>query len=135
MNKPHRDSLYTRLQEAGKLDELMLFLEEPPVAASHNPNKVAAKMVTDWGFPCTAAAISKLYRTKVLLWCIMCARDTAEATENIVTSETDISKATSQRIFELLSHQTQQTTDIKTIPRPVAATDAGARSWALSKVP
>ena len=107
MNKPHRDSLYMKLHEAGKLDDLMIFLEDPKIPAKAKNKSLypyAAEMVTGWGFPCTHAAIRELYRTRSLLWRITTARQTAQSTEELPAYENEISKITSQRTFELLTN-------------------------------
>src|SRR5258707_5518833 len=73
LSVPRLDSLLHRLQHAPgaedspHLDQLMIFLDDPPPGVSDRW-KEGARMCSDWGVPCTGASVWRLYRSHALEW-------------------------------------------------------------------
>jgi len=80
LSVPRLDSLLHRLQHAPGaedqpyLDQLMIFLEDPPVGA-RDRWKEGTKMCCDWGIPCTGASVWRLYRSYALEWRLRLAQE------------------------------------------------------------
>src|ERR1017187_5192530 len=79
---PRLDSLRHRLQHApgaedqSCLDQLMIFLEDPP-AGVRDRWKEGAKMCGDWGVACSGASVWRLYRSYALEWRLRLAQESA----------------------------------------------------------
>jgi hypothetical protein len=70
---PRLNSLLHRLQHApGQddepyLDQLMIFLDDPPPGI-RDRWKEGAEMCNAWGIPCTGASVWRLYRSYAIVW-------------------------------------------------------------------
>jgi hypothetical protein len=73
LSVPRLDSLRHRLQhapgakEAAYLDQLMIFLDDPPPGVGDRW-KEGAQMCSDWGIACTGASVWRLYRSYAIEW-------------------------------------------------------------------
>ena len=83
MSKPTYNSLYCQLRRANKLDELMLFLEDPsfPKPGTYSRCAKAGPMLAGRGFPHSPSSIWRLHARpsahgfrKAVLICGRCAR-------------------------------------------------------------
>jgi hypothetical protein len=80
LSVPRLNSLLHRLQHApgaedsSRLDQLMIFLDDPPSGVSDRW-KEGAKMCSDWGIACTGASIWRLYRSYALEWRLRLAQE------------------------------------------------------------
>jgi hypothetical protein len=70
---PRSDSLLHRLLHApaqegdSYLDQLMIFLDDPPAGVGDRW-KQGAEMCSSWGISCTGASVWRLYRSYVVIW-------------------------------------------------------------------
>ena len=100
LSVPRLDSLLHRLQHApgaddsSYLDQLMIFLDDPPPGVSDRW-KEGAKMCSDWGVPCSGAAVWRLYRSHVLEWRARLAR---EADSTLGDTPESLAEKTAQMI-------------------------------------
>jgi hypothetical protein len=110
LSVPRLDSLLHRLQHApgaedqAYLDQLMIFLEDPPPAV-RDRWKEGAAMCGDWGVPCTGASVWRLYRSYVLEWRLRIAGEASSAAGE--TPESFIEKMelmVARRTFEVLAN-------------------------------
>jgi hypothetical protein len=104
------DSLARKLQEfkedgrvpiPSKLDELMIFLEDPPKEGDRF--KLGAALVNGWGVKCGRSAVWSLYRSYALLWRMAVANAAAQTTEELSSFEEKIRNKAAQRTYETLS--------------------------------
>ena len=107
---PRLDSLLHRLQRAPGaedqpyLDQLMIFLEDPP-AGVHDRWKEGAKMCGEWGVPCSGASVWRLYRSYALEWRLRLAQEAAErAGETPQSLNEKTAQIVSLRTFEVLAN-------------------------------
>lgn len=100
------DSLFRKVQEAGKLDELMMFLEDAPAPKEDEPADRWVRgsvMVNGWGIKCGRSAIWSLYKSYVLYWRMLVANGAAQTTEDISSFDEKARRMAAQRTFEMLS--------------------------------
>ena len=107
---PRLDSLLHRLQHApgaedsSYLDQLMIFLEDPP-SDIRDRWKEGAKMCGDWGIPCTGASVWRLYRSHALEWRLRIARETGSTDGETPESLTEKNaQMVALRTFEVLAN-------------------------------
>jgi len=80
LSVPRLNFLLHRLQHApgaedsSYLDQLMIFLDDPPPGVSDRW-KEGAKMCCDWGIPCTGASVWRLYRSHAFEWRLRLAQE------------------------------------------------------------
>jgi len=110
LSVPRLDSLLHRLQHAPGaedspyLDQLMIFLDDPPPGVGDRW-KEGAKMCSDWGVPCTGASVWRLYRSYALEWRLRLAQEacsTAGETPESLTEKT--AQMVTLRTFEVLAN-------------------------------
>jgi hypothetical protein len=106
MSKPTSTSLYHQLRRAKKLDELMLFLENPslPKPGSYSRCVEAGPMVAGWGFARSPSSIWRLYRQHILAWRMGVAQSGVTYAEDPALVEREIREMAAQRAFEFLAH-------------------------------
>ncbi len=110
LSVPRLDSLLHRLRHApgaedsSYLDQLMIFLDDPPPGI-RDRWKEGAKMCSDWGIPCTGASVWRLYRSHALEWRLRLAQ---EAGSTVGETPESLTEKTAQmvtlRTFEVLSN-------------------------------
>jgi hypothetical protein len=107
---PRLDSLLHRLQHApgaddeSYLDQLMIFLDDPP-AGTRDRWKEGAKMCGDWGIACSGASVWRLYRSHVLEWRLRLAQEAAaSAGETPQFLQEKTAQFVSLRTFEVLAN-------------------------------
>jgi len=107
---PRLDSLLHRLQHApgaedqSYLDQLMVFLEDPP-AGTRDRWKEGAKMCGDWGITCSGASVWRLYRSHILEWRLRLAQEAAAgAGETPESLREKTAQIVSLRAFEVLAN-------------------------------
>ncbi len=110
LSVPRLDSLLHRLQHAPgaedspHLDQLMIFLDDPPPGVSDRW-KEGAKMCTDWGIPCTGASVWRLYRSYALEWRLRLAQEANSAVGETPESLTEkTAQMVTLRTFEVLAN-------------------------------
>jgi hypothetical protein len=112
LSVPRLGSLRYRLLHApgakdaspGYLDQLMIFLEEPPPGA-HDRWKQGADLCAAWGVPTTAPSVWRLYRSHALEWRLHLAHEAGRA--DGISLEVLAEKAeelVALRTFELLAN-------------------------------
>ena len=110
LSVPRLDSLLHRLQHApgaedsSYLDQLMIFLDNPPPGISDRW-KEGAKMCSDWGIPCTGASVWRLYRSHILEWRLRLAQEggstVGETPESLIEKTAQM---VTLRTFEVLAN-------------------------------
>jgi hypothetical protein len=110
LSVPRLDSLLHRLQHAPGaedqpyLDQLMIFLDDPPPDVGDRW-KEGARMCSDWGIPCTGASVWRLYRSYALEWRLRLAQ---EAGSTVGETPESLTEKTAQmvtlRTFEVLAN-------------------------------
>ena len=107
---PRLDSLLHRLQHApggeeeSYLDQLMIFLDDPP-ADVRDRWKEGAKMCGDWGITCSGTSVWRLYRSHVLEWRLRLAQEAAaSAGETPQALQEKTAQIVSLRTFEVLAN-------------------------------
>jgi len=107
---PRVDSLLHRLQHApgaedqSCLDQLMIFLDDPP-AGARDRWKEGAKMCGEWGIPCSGAAVWRLYRSYAIEWRLRLAREVgATAGETSESLNEKTAQIVNLRTFEVLAN-------------------------------
>jgi hypothetical protein len=110
LSVPRLDSLLHRLQHApgaedsSYLDQLMIFLDDPPPGVSDRW-KEGAKMCSDWGIPCTGASVWRLYRSHALEWRVRLAREAGVSVGETPESLTEkTAHMVTLRTFEVLAN-------------------------------
>jgi len=110
LSVPRLDSLRHRLQRAPgaedspRLDQLMIFLDDPPPGVSDRW-KEGAKMCCDWGIPCTGASVWRLHRSYALEWRLRLARETGStAGETPESLAEKTAQMVTLRTFEVLAN-------------------------------
>src|SRR5258708_22083478 len=94
LSVPRLDSLLHRLQHApgtedsSHLDQLMIFLDDPPPGIGDRW-KEGAKMCSDWGIHCTGASVWRLYRSYALEWRLCLAQEAGSTVCETPESLTD----------------------------------------------
>lgn len=107
---PRVDSLLHRLQQApdaesqSYVDQLMIFLEDPPVDV-RDRWKEGAKMCGEWGIETSGAAVWRLYRSQVFEWRLRLARETSPSPDETPQSlQEKTAQLVSLRALELLAN-------------------------------
>ena len=110
LSVPRLDSLLHRLQHAPGaedqpcLDQLMIFLDDPPPDVGDRW-KEGARMCCDWGIPCTGASVWRLHRSYALEWRVRLAQ---EAGSTVGETPESLTEKTAQmvtlRTFEVLAN-------------------------------
>ncbi len=110
LSVPRLDSLLHRLQHApgaedsSHLDQLMIFLDDPPPGVTDRW-KEGAKMCSDWGIPCTGASVWRLYRAHALEWRLRIAQEIGATVGQTPESLTDkTAQIVALRTFEVLAN-------------------------------
>jgi len=110
LSVPRLDSLLHRLQHApgaedsSYLDQLMIFLDDPPPGVSDRW-KEGARMCADWGIPSSSVSVWRLYRSHALEWRLRLAQ---EAGSTVGETPENLNEKTAQmvtlRTFEALAN-------------------------------
>ena len=93
------DSLFHALRKAGKLNEIMIFLEE----ADGNRFVDGAALCLSWGFKTSKSSVNDMYNGYILQWRLERARSAALATEGFSTFDQEVKRLLAQRTFEELA--------------------------------
>jgi hypothetical protein len=107
---PRLNSLLHRLQKAvgpedepSYLDQLMIFLEDPPPAVTDRWKEGAA-MCAAWGFTCSCASVWRLYRAHAVAWRAQLALEAALADgESLEALQQKAERMIALRTCELLA--------------------------------
>ena len=103
------DSLLHRLQHApgaedsSYLDQLMIFLDDPPPGTGDRW-KEGAQMCSGWGIPCTGASVWRLYRSHAIEWRLRLAQEAAAVHQTPESLTDKTAQMVTLRTFEVLAN-------------------------------
>ena len=100
----HRLQRITPTAAPPHLDQLMIFLDDPPPGIKDRW-KEGAKMCSAWGIPCNGASVWRLYRAYVLEWRLRLGAEASEdAVEPGASFEERMAQMVVRRTFEILAN-------------------------------